>query len=725
MADPSIAELFDRYFGLIEQESFAKGRRWAMTLLDARSRPHHAWILEVEHDPEAPLPAAAGGLEPETLVALSAATYFSARITVESSYRYTHAVRLLERSGSLLEQLSGVTGLAFVQAVRGFLGLQRALCDIDRGIYTSQAAVMFQAARELAEGAREVERLCAATVDELGELLRRHLSELLSAYAAYAAAVERVAHVLSARWGDASSLEASIAAAGDEVEGAVQRLHELGSNIMATDLAPHLPALRTFLAARRQGSGCLLVERGIVTISYYAALDHDALQELGAALCGEGRRRMRLRVGAYDAGHPELDGMSDIWSGLAAKTFVATHTWSLPALSVVRRGRALRLECTLVYYGMGVFALSLRAPLEDCDVSMVRHVMGLGAPFALDEEIRCEEVERPLAFLRDYAALVFEGLCACIDRVLGEGTRPRLCFDLDENRFALLRADRVAEERPGGRAVLSAAAARDHFAFQALSLPQREVRATVDDWVMRAPAPPAENIAPVRYNLDEVLLVHPHEALVFLTEQPDWVRDQAEESVSIAAAIANLFQVTSETFEDRIRALAGSREHHLGLGEASIDELGAERERLEQELQGLEHCERELGWLLQVIDAGSMMTYPDHTRLMSAIFERMRFEPLRDRTHAVLSHAATIQSETLHDVGKLHDELKHRASRRMNRLLSAAMALVSIGAMKDLFELFNGAELGVRISGFAQFASLAGFMLLAVFVLMRGWQHDE
>ena len=47
MADPSIAELFDRYFGLIEQESFAKGRRWAMTLLDARSRPHHAWILEV------------------------------------------------------------------------------------------------------------------------------------------------------------------------------------------------------------------------------------------------------------------------------------------------------------------------------------------------------------------------------------------------------------------------------------------------------------------------------------------------------------------------------------------------------------------------------------------------------------------------------------------------------------------------------------------------------
>ena len=73
---------------------------------------------------------------------------------------------------------------------------------------------------------------------------------------------------------------------------------------------------------------------------------------------------------------------------------------------------------------------------------------------------------------------------------------------------------------------------REHYAFSAFSVPQREARCAIDDWCLRDRTQASLPELNGYYNKHEVLMVSQHEAVLGLTEQPNWSREQAGRSAT-------------------------------------------------------------------------------------------------------------------------------------------------------------------------------------------------
>lgn len=719
-----------RFFELLNDEAFDDGRREARAETRAQYPDTFPLIEQLEQLPDEVMLPAEMGAE-ERLLCFSA-SYFTARSTIESSYRYSHAVQLIERAVEALQGLEGDVDERFISAVCGFARLQNAICDIDRGIYNSIALTMAEASAQLGDGVDELLQLRPSLSDQAATLFDDYLAPQLAAYRHYADAIESIAALYQLRWGEGEGLQRAIDEHLPAVEQALRELKKMGANIMATDLAPHLPVLRRFAERQQtQGSGKLCIEEGQLRIAYFAPLHHNLLRPcaglMAETLAVDGEQGLSLH--GLGASSLESEPMSDIWSGLAARDFVDTYSWQLPSLSLPFRDGELGFEVELTYLSMGVFVLNLSAGLSQLSVSGLRHAMSLGTPYALDETISWGESGQYFDFLEDFSGHIFNQLQSELTRHLG-GELPTgasaLHWDSADNRYISVRLERVVSGEGEQWHELDAQALQQHTAYPAIALPLREVRSAIDDWILRPAPDAAENLSPLRYNENELMVVQRHGAVIALLQQPDWVREQAVESVEVAAAITNLFQVTNTVLGRHIRHLAVEGPQESGEGSRkSLKRLRVHRDEMEAELNNLNRFERDIHWLLDIIQAGSMMTFPDHTKLMRAVFAEMEFERLRQRTHEILAEVKEVHQQTMDEVSRIYDQLKNHMARRMNRILSAAMFLVSIAALKDLFDLFNEAELGFTISSFAQFASVAALILIAIVLMLRGVNPDE
>ncbi|QKQ28033.1 hypothetical protein [Candidatus Reidiella endopervernicosa] len=103
----------------------------------------------------------------------------------------------------------------------------------------------------------------------------------------------------------------------------------------------------------------------------------------------------------------------------------------------------------------------------------------------------------------------------------------------------------------------------------------------------------------------------------------------------------------------------------------------------------------------------------------------MEFESLRQRTNEIMAEVKQVHEQTMEGVTRIYDQVKNHLARRMNRILSAAMFLISIAAFKDMFDLFNEAELGLSISGFTQFVSIMALIVMAIVLMFRGINPEE
>lgn len=719
-----------RFFELLNDEAFDEGRREARSEARARYPQLFPLLEQLEEAPETTILPGAWSVE-ERLICFSGC-YFSARSIIESSYRYRHADQLIERAVEALDGVSGAIDTGFVEVLRGFARLQGAICDIDRGIYNSIASTMTSASVELGDNVDRLLQLGGELDGLEAELFGEHLEPQLAAYRRYADAVQSVAELYGMRWGDGAVLQQAIDAQTMSFEQALRDLETMGARIMATDLAPHMPVLRRFAERQQgQGSGTPCIEDGRLRIAYFAPLHHNLMKPIvelmTQTLSVEGSEGLSLK--GLGASSLESEPMSDIWSGLASRDFVDTYSWHLPSLEMPFRGGVLSFGVELTYYSMGIFVLNLSADISKLSISGLRHAMSLGTPYAVDEVITWGKSGEKFAFLEEFSEHTFSHLRTELKRQLGEqlpdGARA-LHWDSGDNRFVSVRLERISCGAGNQWRELDVEALQKHIAYPAIALPLREVRSAIDDWIMRPAPQTSENLAPLRYNENELMVVQRHGAVMALLQQPDWVREQAAESVEVAAAITNLFQVTNTVLGKHIRHLAVEGPQEKGEdGRKSLKRLQKHRDEMEAELDNLNRFERDIHWLLDIIQAGSMMTFPDHTRLMRAVFAEMEFERLRQRTNEILAEVKEVHEQTMEEVTRIYDLVKNHMARRMNRILSAAMFLVSIAALTDLFELFNEAELGITISNFAQFISVMAFILVAIVLMLRGINPEE
>ena len=139
----------------------------------------------------------------------------------------------------------------------------------------------------------------------------------------------------------------------------------------------------------------------------------------------------------------------------------------------------------------------------------------------------------------------------------------------------------------------------------------------------------------------------------------------------------------------------------------------------------LKQFTRDAHWLLELISAGSMMTFPDHTRLIQKVFDRMGFEKLHIRTQETLDKIQFRQDEIIAENAKLYEKLRTRNSKRLTRIISGSMGLISVGALKDIFDIINSSNLGIKISGPLQVSIVTLFAMMLIILLLNKNGSDK
>jgi hypothetical protein len=365
-------------------------------------------------------------------------------------------------------------------------------------------------------------------------------------------------------------------------------------------------------------------------------------------------------------------------------------------------------------------------------VSAVRHISTLASPIALGETMTWGAGGRQFAALEDFAEYVFPKVKDEITRTLpGAGGKARSAANgdaaaepvLDQdallNHFTALRVDRLALNSRAGLRPISPREAVDHPAYKALTVPAMEVRVAVDDWIMRRPPRRSANLAPLRY-YDEGDAIHAqrHDGVIALLNQANWVRDQAWEGMTVCAAITNFFCFTNAEFNKNVRGLTRNASQWSKLSGKSPKELKKELDRTEEELQSIANFEHDVEKMLDTMETGHFMRFPDLTLLVNRLFKQLGLPELTAQTRALLAQARERHQQLRDRLTRAQDALKARASERLTSIAAIIGALVALAQIQPLFSLST--DLGYPIPPSGQLAAYVSLLLIVLFLLISG-----
>ncbi|MCL1146856.1 hypothetical protein L2747_12690 [Shewanella marinintestina] len=727
--DPNQQSIIDTFFEYIRAEDFEQGFHWARKALQSYNSSAFEITNQLEQQAKIDKEQLQS-LPPAEVLLLFCACYSYARHEIEESNWYLHAETLVKSSITALETLPN-SGLS--KALCAFAAIQIDICYIDRGIYTSQDWLMAEAATNIANHLAHVSALTNSFNTTEHQLYAKYLVPEFAAYQHFNDGISIIAELYAIRWGEPTLLTAKMTQLRPKFIQAVNALTADDKYIMSTDLEALWPPLTFFSENRQKASGELIVERGMISISYFANINHLVTRELRQTLkdiVANAPAKHPLYLSDWAAETPQSNMLNDIWAGIA-RDFEDIYSWQLPELSLPFRnktdsGQRLTFDVELIYYPMGIFALNLKAPLDNVTASGVRHAMSLGTPFAMDQDMRWHDQQ--VGLLEDFAKHRFSELGDILNRFFDhykEEVDDLIIFNTSENRFVSTMLDRVAERIGDKHQAMTAKSLKSHFAYPAFVLPQRELRSAVDDWCLRSVTHEQHNLNRDCYNHDEFVFTNHHECVLGLLQQPNWVLEQSSEMMEVAAAVNNLFHLTNKLLDKQLRINLEQAVPKLKSKNASAAKLRAQVKKLTDEGECLKQFTIDAHWLLDLINAGSMMTFPDHTRMIQKVFHYMDFEKLHTRTQDTLDKIQHRQQEIINETGKLYEKIRTRNSKRFTRVLSGSMALISIGALKDIFDILNGSKMGFEISGPLQVSIVTFFGMLLVILLINKNEGDK
>ncbi len=746
----------------IKSEDFIEGRSWAVEAIGTHFPEHYIEagksfqdaLYETEKDINYKIPATLPEMPDELAFLMYAGSYMAARCKIEQSYRYLHAHKLIDDALTFLRICQNASPLLPILAP--FSQLQDFLSEIERACYNSD---------DVAGGASGLPRMTQAAegllssierIRSRGELLtgndlvlyREYLAERLKAHEVYADAVKQVAGLNRLRWTDREGFLSQYKEGAPRLAEKRDRIAAHDSMILENDLAPQIEVLNAFsslsLIARQTGE--LRVRSGQVEFAFYALPQHNLRRRIDEVARGEGTDGTRGK-GWFAALHAEPgidEPLSDIWAGFEAEKLIDSFSWTLPKIIVDFRGQPIPFDTRIRYFNFGLFAVTFQANFTDLPVSAVRHLASLGSPIALDEELTWtisnkEDFENPrFGAFEDFAREAFREIEAEIARIFKmqaeDAADPILTCDPILNRFTAIRVDRLVLSGANA-AALSPEQAIAHPAFKALTIPAFEVRCAIDDWIMRDAPDPALNLAPLRYySKVDALYVCRHEGANILLSQPNWVRDQTGEAMQICAAVTNFFCMTNALFNKRVRNIRSLETDVDTAGESNLEALQRSLTQIKNELAELKYFEREVEELLDVMEAGRVMRFPDLTQLVNRMLDHLGTKQITEQTRGLLSQAREIQQDLLDQRSQQHELLKaeiakETEARRHERTAFfkyVATSILGVAALVPIIEvmrLLNGAALGFVISPLQQLVILSSVLAFVVICLVLGWSR--
>lgn len=618
--------------------------------------------------------------------------FLSAKHIVETSYEYSKAKSLYQKAANALRDQRDET----LQALSAYAQMQGAILKIDRAIYTAYAPLMREAAEELQIKSSSILDLLQecdfASVDAFyTDFIKKVNQDNL-----YANAIIIVAELYLDRWKKNDNLEQRL----QTVQDALSQLEEAGNERLASDLAPHIHVIRRF-DEKRGKSGKLFIRNGEVSFYYYATLDYkvrEAFNKLLESTNDPYEALYRNQKSLLKTQQLIKEEMTDIWSGLASEEFINTYKFILPAIRIqnFREMESLSADVEIKYYTMGVFELKLSTyidkeylqELEDgMSLSALRHLQSLGTPFALDEKITLDRSEESFPFLADFADKCFEQLTSEIFQSLKKESLKEkaslLHFNTEQNRFTLVRINHIVEKLDSVSRRLAPENFQEHYQYKALVMPVREVRSAIDNWIMYDASVADKNIAGLRYNESEWLSLNLYQSVIALLEQPVWVFDQAIESVEVALSILNLLSLSNVEIQAELKSPLD-----LNIQEK---ELKDQRALLDIEIENLDDFSLHLKNLLETVEAGSMMTYPDHTLFMEKIFETLDLQKQKKKALLLQDQLKEKRSRFKEKIEKINETVALKQQKFIQFAVSIVSVFFALGSLNDMFEIWTNA----------------------------------
>jgi len=629
--------------------------------------------------------------------------FLRAKHIVEISYSYAEA-RALYKSAA--ESIRSMEGTLFVSLAE-FADMQAAILRIDRSIYTAYAPQMKLSAELLREKTESIitslHQKSLDAEDSCYALLKENLLQKVQEDKIYAYAIITVADLYLDRWKITEDLEKKLAFVAHSVE----QLEAAGNERLASDLAPHIHVIKRF-EEKRANEGKLFIKNGEVAFYYYASLDYRILEELNEMLSQANSedssvaKHLQKILGTTQMVSEE---MTDIWSGFASIEFVDTYKFQLDSLKIAkfREIENFSAEVELKYYTMGIFEIKLSFCIdkeyltqdaEGMSLSALRHLQTLGTPFALDEELSVVNGDEEYGFISEYVDAKFEKLEVDIVEFLKDSAdvallpkKKALTYNSEQNRFTLVRINQIVESFTDYSRRLQSSEFKNHFQYKALVMPVREVRSAIDNWIMYDSSVIDENFAGLRYNESEWFSMNRYSIVIGLIEQPVWVFDQAIESAEVASAVTNLLHLSNIQAATQLSNIKKAKEEVNS--KLKSKELKLLKVKIESEIGQLDEFKMHLNNLLETVEAGSMMTYPDHTIMMEKIFHIMQLERQRKKAYKLQTDLKDSRSKSMELIKKINDAVVYSQQKVIKLFVSIASVFIALGSLVDMFQLWS------------------------------------
>lgn len=587
--------------------------------------------------------------------------FFTALETVESSYRYDDATKIFTQIAHDLENKQCIFDASL------FASLCRVEIDrlkIDKAIYTQNDIRLHNAAQSMR---KHVENgLSFVKNASLQKEQTITLKERLQAYSSFAQGMEIVAKLYLNRWEHTQKDE--YATMKERVLAYVEELRKNEHFILAYDLKAHLFTLDKFYEEGEKRE--LYIENGTIELNYYAVVDTKTQEWLEERLLQDTKGSLEL----FGAEPIELV-MEDIWSDLKFKYFITHHIWELDECVLedfFKNSQRVVFDVTLHYYTMGVFIVNFSLPLErlgenGASVTQYRALLGLGENFALSE--RFTFAKKEFSFLQEVAKFVFDSLEERLKNENPTCQNPLFFDEIDFSPFVISNLYEFSYRAKNGNvAIYGMETLKQLESYSGIVSEVKEVRTSIDNWLMYE-VEEFENLASIRYFEDEVIKIDLGQALLVLPKEAEWVRTQAVDSVFMAMAVFNLLDLNANKYILRL-------EHLLDYKAAKKRQM--EEESCEDELAYIDKQKAWLERIVEIMDNGLMTQFPDHTRFMEAVYNRLNLKKSKEKTMNAVA------------VYKKHQE--KRSLKRFRFLFLAATAFVSASALSDIFGILNHIE---------------------------------
>ena len=574
--------------------------------------------------------------------------YFYVRNKIENSYDYMVAFHIY----SSMDRFAS-DDLLFSLIYRYFF-IPISFTRIDRGIYNSDEKLLQTVLQQIQTAVDEVKQAAASFEDtdlcdsQDQKLINTYIQEGVTNYSRYVEATGIIINLYTLRW-QKKSLQEAFSRDQKRLETLKESLENVaGFDIFASEIRSHIEVLKQFL--QLPPTQMIKIKDGNLSIQYYATL----------------KKQSDLAKELEDLGF-EASALADVWDVMHKSQNLKMYHKDYDSFKIYYKQQEYTIDLQVKFNTLGVFTVEFTISLNGVSMDSYRFLQNLGMPFSLDERFIFQSYSE-YTTLRQIAEQTFEAICQQIDV-------DDILYDCETNLHTITTINAFEN--------CDITTFKNSIFYKAVSVYPYEVRTSIDDWICKQNLLDRSKINIHGLNSDEIYATSPYITTLALTQHPNWVALQEKDSIEVAATVLN--------YLDLLKGALYSELEEIGKIDYDQESIDIKQMLFESEIKSrrLIAIEKKLIDFIELIENGSYLVYPDHTKRMQTIFEDMGFERKKEELKAIMKRLSFENNTIQNKIEQIDKKIKGQKQAKINFIIEVAMTMLSVAALIDIFRIIE------------------------------------